>query len=117
MKISIITASLNSQETIKSCMMSVLEQTYPHIEYLIIDGQSTDGTLGIVKECQGQFPNANIKVISEPDKGIYDALNKGIACATGDVLGFVHSDDFLANSKIMETIANQFNKQNIDLFI
>lgn len=114
MKISIITATYNSEATIQSCMLSVLEQSYQNIEYIIIDGNSDDNTLEIVKSFQTQFPQVDFKIQSESDTGIYDALNKGIALATGDVLGFVHSDDVLAHSKIIETIANQFKKQNLD---
>ncbi len=114
MKISIITATYNSEATIASCMLSVLQQSYQNIEYVIIDGQSNDGTLDIVKNYQVEFPKVNFKIVSEPDKGIYDALNKGIALATGDVIGFVHSDDVLAHSQIIETIANQFKTQDLD---
>ncbi|WP_452229287.1 MULTISPECIES: glycosyltransferase family 2 protein [unclassified Lacinutrix] len=114
MKISIITATYNSGATITSCMASVLAQTYPNIEYVIIDGNSTDNTIATVKQIQSEAPNANIVIQSEPDKGIYDALNKGIALATGDVIGFVHSDDLLANPKTLETIATIFKNQTVD---
>ncbi len=114
MKISIITATYNSEATLQSCMLSVLEQSYQNIEYVIIDGQSKDGTLEIIKNFQVEFPKVIFKIVSEPDKGIYDALNKGIALATGDVIGFVHSDDVLAHSQIIESIANQFKTQELD---
>ncbi|KAB1067850.1 glycosyltransferase [Tamlana haliotis] len=112
MKITIITATYNSEAAITSCIQSVLEQNYPHIEHLIIDGVSTDGTLKTVKTLQEQ--HAHIKLISEPDRGIYDALNKGITHATGEVIGFVHSDDFLASPTVLSQIAAQFKSSNAD---
>jgi len=93
-------------------MRSVLEQTYPNIEYILVDGNSTDRTLEIIK--QKAIEHSNIKFISEKDDGIYDALNKGIKLATGDVIGFVHSDDLLANEHIIQEIANTFIKNNVD---
>lgn len=114
MKISIITATYNSVATIVSCMESVLQQTYPNIEYVIIDGQSTDNTLEMAQHIKSKSPQANIVIQSEPDKGIYDALNKGIALATGDVIGFVHSDDMLANPNTIQNIVNTFNTQKLD---
>jgi len=114
MKISIITATYNSKATLKSCMISVLHQSYQNIEYVIIDGNSTDETLELVKQHQLQFPQIEFKILSEPDNGIYDALNKGVQLATGEVIGFVHSDDTLADNHIISTLANQFEKENID---
>ncbi|WP_282041180.1 glycosyltransferase family 2 protein [Winogradskyella flava] len=112
MKVTIITATYNSEQTIGVCMRSVLEQTYEDIEYIIIDGESKDKTLNhviaLIKD------KTNVQLISEPDKGIYDALNKGIARATGDIIGFVHSDDFLADSNIIEKIVEVFKSQNVD---
>lgn len=93
-------------------MDSVLNQSYPDIEYIIIDGSSTDGTLDIINAKAKAYEN--VKLISEPDKGIYDALNKGIAMATGDVIGFVHSDDFLAHPEIISKIAKEFKSKDID---
>ena len=112
MKISLITATFNSEKTLSVCMRSVLEQTYPNIEYILVDGNSTDRTLEIIK--QKAIEHSNIKFISEKDDGIYDALNKGIKLATGDVIGFVHSDDLLANEHIIQEIANTFIKNNVD---
>ena len=86
MKISIITATYNSEKNITNCLQSVAGQTYQNIEHIVIDGGSTDNTLEIVKSY-----SSVTKYISEPDKGIYDALNKGIQMATGDVIGFLHS--------------------------
>ncbi|WP_299228510.1 glycosyltransferase family 2 protein [uncultured Psychroserpens sp.] len=112
MKISIITATFNSEKTIDTCINSVLNQTYNDIEYLIIDGNSTDNTLDIVKQKAKQHPH--VKCYSEPDKGIYDALNKGISKASGSIIGFVHSDDFLASNSIISEIANTFITHNVD---
>ena len=114
MKISIITATYNSEVTLSSCMTSVLQQSYHNIEYVIIDGNSTDETLELVKQHQLKFPQIEFKILSEPDSGIYDALNKGVQLATGEVIGFVHSDDILADNQIISKIANQFDKENVD---
>ena len=114
MKISIITATYNSQVTLSSCMTSVLQQSYQNIEYVIVDGNSTDETLELVKQHQLQFPQIEFKILSEPDSGIYDALNKGVQLATGEVIGFVHSDDILADNQIISKLANQFDKENVD---
>ena len=112
MKISIVTATYNSARTLELCMDSVLNQTYDDIEYVIIDGNSKDETLNLIKSKSEIYKN--ITWISEKDNGIYDALNKGIAKATGDVIGFVHSDDFLASSTIIEQIAKAFKSQKVD---
>ena len=114
MKISIITATYNSEVTLSSCMTSVLQQSYQNIEYVIIDGNSTDETLELVKQHQLKFPQIEFKILSEPDSGIYDALNKGVQLATGQVIGFVHSDDILADNQIISKLANQFDKENVD---
>ncbi|HBC3894936.1 TPA: glycosyltransferase [Vibrio parahaemolyticus] len=92
MKVSIITATYNSSETIVDTLKSLEQQSYPDIEYIIIDGASKDNTLEVVRQNCTRVS----KIISEPDKGIYDALNKGIQAATGDVIGFLHSDDLFA---------------------
>ena len=92
MKVSIITATYNSSETIVDTLKSLEQQSYPDIEYIIIDGASKDNTLDVVRDNCSRVS----KIISEPDKGIYDALNKGIQAATGDVIGFLHSDDLFA---------------------
>ncbi|MUU77881.1 glycosyltransferase family 2 protein [Winogradskyella endarachnes] len=112
MKVSIITATYNSQSTIKTCMDSVLSQSYKDIEYIVVDGGSKDETLNYIVEQASK--HQNIIYSSEPDKGIYDALNKGIAKATGDIIGFVHSDDFLASSTIIQTIVDAFKTENVD---
>ena len=88
MKISIVTATWNSGKTVRDTIESVLRQSYEDIEYLIIDGASKDDTLEIVREYEPRF-NGRLRYVSEPDKGIYDAMNKGIAMATGDVVGIL----------------------------
>src|SRR5690554_8041346 len=96
MKISIITATYNSAATIRDCIQSVNSQTYNNIEHIIIDGASKDNTLEIINS----LPNRVASIVSEPDKGIYDAMNKGIKAATGDIIGILNSDDFFTSDKI-----------------
>ena len=110
MKFSIITATYNSTTTITDCINSVNNQTYPNIEHIIIDGGSTDDTLKIIDS----IPNRVSKTISEPDKGIYDAMNKGISQATGDVIGILNSDDFYASDTIIQKIITTFEKTNCE---
>jgi glycosyltransferase involved in cell wall biosynthesis len=112
MKVSIITATYNSEATIETCIHSVLEQSYPNIEYLIMDGQSKDGTLTKVKQLIQD--HEHVQVISEPDKGIYDALNKGVTRASGDLIGFVHSDDLLASKDIIQQIVERCKVTSCD---
>lgn len=113
MKVSIITISFNSVKTIEDTINSVLSQTYQGIEYIIIDGSSNDGT----KEIIGTFKNGISKFISEPDKGLYDAINKGIQIATGDIVGILHSDDFFYNNMVIEKIVKAFDENEIDAVI
>ena len=101
-KVSIITVCYNSEATIRDTIDYVLAQDYPCIEYIIVDGASKDGTLGIVK---GYGDEINI-VISEPDKGIYDAMNKGIRAASGDVIGMLNSDDFYIDDSAVTQLIN-----------
>ena len=110
MLISIITATFNSAATIVNCITSVNNQTYPNIEHIIVDGASGDNTIEIIKS----LPNRIDKIISEPDKGIYDAMNKGIRQATGDVIGILNSDDLYQDNLVLEKIATQFKTQNVD---
>ena len=99
-KVSIITVCFNSAVTIRDTIESVLAQDYPNIEYIIIDGASKDGTMDIVREYGGAID----VVISEPDKGIYDAMNKGINIATGDIVGLLNSDDFYYDDTIVSQL-------------
>ena len=92
MKFSLITVAFNSSKTISDTFQSVLSQTYNNIEYIIVDGNSTDDTLEIIKAYEPKF-NGRMRWISEPDKGLYDAMNKGIKMATGDVVGIINSDE------------------------
>lgn len=109
-KITIITPTFNCVTTIEDTIKSVILQSYKNIEYLIIDGGSTDGTLEVIKSHQSVFPQ--IKYISEKDKGIYDAMNKGINLATGDYLYFLGGDDIFYNHEILlKTFSNRKNKE------
>jgi len=111
LKISIITAVYNAKDTIADAIESVLLQSYGEIEYIIIDGGSNDGTIDIIKS----YGDKIHKFVSKKDNGIYDALNKGIALASGDVIGFLHSDDVYNDTRTIERIAREFSKaQNID---
>ena len=104
MKISIITVCYNSEATLRDTIESVLAQTYPDIEYIIVDGASRDGTMAIVAEYRDRIAT----VVSEPDMGIYDAMNKGIKLATGDIIGILNSDDFYENTKVVGDVVSQF---------
>ncbi|MCP4156070.1 MAG: glycosyltransferase, partial [bacterium] len=101
MKISIVTVVYNNKEQVEQAIESVLSQDYSDLEYIIVDGGSTDGTLDIVKRYGGRIA----KWKSEPDKGIYGAMNKGIGLATGDVVGFLNSDDVYINGSVISKIA------------
>ena len=106
MKISLITVSYNSGSTIKATLDSVLAQKYQELEYIIVDGGSSDNTLGIINE----YSDLITQCISEPDKGIYDAMNKGVRCASGDVIGILNSDDFYLHAHVLDDVANVFRK-------
>lgn len=110
MKISLITITYNSEKTLSTTINSVLNQTYNHIEYIIVDGASIDNTVSIIKENEFAF-NGKLKWISEPDKGLYDAMNKGIQMATGDIIGILNSDDFFTSNNVLQEIANTFKKE------
>ncbi len=100
MRVSVITATYNNKETIEDTVLSVASQTYPDIEHIIVDGLSNDNTLQIIR----QVPNRVSRVISEKDNGIYDALNKGIFAATGQLICFLHADDIFANQFVIQNI-------------
>jgi glycosyltransferase involved in cell wall biosynthesis len=110
MKISIITVCYNSAATIEKTIRSVGAQTYKNIEYIIVDGNSKDGTLDIVQKHEDKIT----KWISEPDKGLYDAMNKGIALATGDVIGILNSDDTFYSNTVLAAIAAFHTNNTID---
>ncbi len=110
MKISIITTTYNNEQTIAQCIESVVNQTYDNIEYIIIDGKSTDNSLTIAKNYSDKIS----RIISEKDEGMYYALNKGIKIASGDIIGFLHADDFYENNKVIENIVLQFKEFNTD---
>ncbi|WP_295962396.1 glycosyltransferase family 2 protein [uncultured Alistipes sp.] len=113
MKISIITATFNSGATLRDTIQTVLTQTYQEIEYIIIDGNSRDNTLEIVREFEPYF-DGRMKWISEPDNGIYDAMNKGIRMATGDIIGILNSDDFYNDENVLADIVNAFGCKKTD---
>lgn len=110
MKISIITAVYNNKNQIVEAIESVLNQSYHDIEYIVIDGASTDGTTEIIRS----YGDKISKFVSEPDKGIYDGLNKGIHQASGDVICFLHSDDFYLHDQVIEMVVEYFQKNDCD---
>lgn len=110
MKVSIITVVFNNVITLRDTIESVLGQDYPNIEYIIVDGQSTDGTVELVQSYGSRIG----KFISEPDGGLYDAINKGIKLASGDVIGLLHSDDLFYSRKAISTIVNAFKMDSVD---
>ena len=111
MKISIITVSYNSENTIETTFKSVLQQTYSNIEYIVVDGGSTDGTLKIAEK----YSAIITVLVSEQDDGLYDAMNKGIKLATGDVIGLINSDDLFCDSDALNKVAKVFKKdKNLD---
>lgn len=110
MKVSIITVCFDSAKTIEDTIRSVLSQDYKDIEYIIVDGSSTDTTLDILTRYQGRIS----RFISEPDQGMYDAMNKGLKLATGDLIGFLNSDDFYANENVIGRIVEAMKVNNVD---
>jgi glycosyltransferase involved in cell wall biosynthesis len=110
MKISIITVCYNSANTIEKTILSVQNQTYKNIEYIIVDGNSKDTTLSIIKKHESIIS----KWVSEPDKGLYDAMNKGVLMATGDLIGILNSDDVFNSESVIEEIVDFHQKQNVD---
>ncbi len=103
-KVSIITVCRNSEESIEATIQSVINQTYPNIEYIIIDGKSTDGTLNIVRKYEEKIS----KIVSEKDEGIYDAMNKGIRVANGEIIHFLNCGDYFCDNQVIEKIVEVF---------
>ena len=113
-KISIITVCYNAETLIECTIQSVINQTYPNIEYIIIDGKSTDNTLQIIEDTIGQLSNPNHKILlqSEPDNGIYDAMNKGLALSTGDYVWFINAGDEIYEDVTIENLISCFQKNS-----
>lgn len=110
MRVTIITATYNSQETILDTITSLEKQSFPDIEYIIVDGGSKDNTIKIISSVSTRVS----KIISEPDKGIYDALNKGIKASSGDIIGFLHSDDLFAYNDAIKDLVDRFESTDVD---
>jgi len=110
LKVSIITVVRNNKECIKDAIESVLNQTYKDIEYIIIDGASSDGTVEIVQSYKDKIS----KFISESDRGLYDAMNKGLALASGDIVGILNSDDFYIDEFVIEKVVKEFESLHVD---
>ena len=113
MKISIITITYNSAATLQHALDSVLSQTYPDIEHVLVDGASKDGTRELIEKYARE--HANVRWVSEKDGGIYNAINKGIRMATGDIIGFLHSDDQLYSADSIEQVADAFELSHADV--
>ena len=111
MKVSIITSCFNRERTIRGTIESVLGQDYCDIEYIIVDGASKDGSLAVINE----YGDRIAKVISEPDSGMYEGINKGLRVATGDIIGLVHSDDFLFSPNTISHISKTFEETGADI--
>lgn len=113
MKISLITVTYNAGGVLCCAIESALHQTYSNLEYIIVDGASKDNTLDIIRAYEPQF-QGRMKWISEPDRGLYDAMNKGIRMATGDVVGILNSDDFFTSNDVLEKVAECFADNDVD---
>lgn len=113
MKISIITVVYNSAKTLEDTMKSVLSQTYPDIEYIVVDGASEDSSVDLIRRYEPMF-QGRMKWISEKDDGIYDAMNKGIRMATGDVVGILNSDDYFTADDVIERMVTAFDDDTLD---
>ena len=110
MKVSIITVVYNGGKTIEDTILSVASQSFSPIEHIVIDGASTDNTLSVIRKYQDKIKC----VISEPDKGLYDAMNKGIKCATGDVIGILNADDVYYDEDCVSTVVKEFQEKAVD---
>ncbi len=109
-KISIITVTYNSAQTLEQTIQTVLAQTYPNVEYIIVDGKSIDNTLAVIEKYRDRIAT----VVSEKDDGLYHALNKGIALATGDIIGILHADDFYIDNSVLTKVAETFTSKKAD---
>ncbi|RZL97106.1 MAG: glycosyltransferase, partial [Pedobacter sp.] len=109
MKVSIITVTYNSGKYLEDCILSVIRQKNAEVEHIIIDGKSTDNTMDIVRKYQSSIASA----ISETDRGMYDAINKGMAIATGDVIGILNSDDMLDGDDVIASIVREFESRHV----
>lgn len=114
MKISLVTVTFNSGKTLRDTIQSVLFQSYPDIEYIIVDGKSNDNTISIIKEYESLF-RGRLTWISETDHGIYDAMNKGIRMATGDVVGIINSDDLYHRADVINKVAEAFQNSQVQV--
>jgi len=110
LKISIITVVYNACKTIEDTIHSVLSQSYQDIEYIIVDGMSSDGTLEVIQKYADKITH----ILSEPDNGIYDAMNKGIALATGDIVGILNADDVYSENECLQIVADEFELKKVD---
>ncbi len=110
MKVTLITATYNSEKYLEECILSVINQQYKNIEHIIIDGKSKDGTLAIIKKYESKIA----RWISETDRGMYDAINKGMEMATGDIIGILNSDDMLDSEEVIGWIVNAFEEKKVD---
>jgi glycosyltransferase len=108
--VSVITAVYNRADVVGEALASVQAQTYPKTEHIVVDGASTDGTLELIRSLAGE----STVVVSEPDEGIYDALNKGLSRSVGDIVGLLHSDDHYADDRVLEDIVQVFSDQGVD---
>lgn len=113
MKFSIITAAYNSGATLRDTMESVLRQSHTDWEHIIVDGASNDGTLELIHEMEPRY-GGRLRWISEPDRGIYDAMNKGIAMASGDVIGILNSDDFYSSPDVLQRVTDEMTDEAVD---
>jgi glycosyltransferase involved in cell wall biosynthesis len=111
MKVTIITVVLDNMAFIEDAINSVVNQSHANLQYIIIDGGSNDGSLDIIKS----FGDKIAIVVSEPDEGIYDAMNKGLALANGDLVGFLNADDFYAHQQVLQHVADKFETNNCDV--
>ena len=109
-KFSVITVTYNAEAVLEDTIQSVISQTYRHVEYIIVDGASTDGSTEIIRQYEGKVA----RIISEPDRGMYEAINKGIRAATGDIVGLMHSDDFFFDNHVVSDIVKRFEKTDAD---